>query len=830
MKRNALTLIAALAMLAASHAQTLVNLGLVGVGRIPADSFDQLGPGVDTLGGVFSGIWVDPSSITKTGDTYYATIYAQPDRGFGDGAQAYHPRLQQFAFSISPYYGTGPVAQGQITLSNTATMLYTVGGNLFTGYDPTDTNAIVFPTSLPASIGGGLLSLDPEGLGHAPDGSWYVSDEYGPYIYHFDSFGVLLEALVPPDAFLPKIGTNYPRATNFFATLTATTDSGRYNNRGFEGLSITPDGRKLVTVLQSPLQQDGENRNPSRNTRILVYDIDPLSPTYHRPIAEYVHSLPLSAAEANNRHTLLCDVLALSDTKFLLLQRDNRGRGGDLGTQLYKRVVTVDVSAASNILGTGYDLEKGAPGHIALPRSTIPTNITVAASQDLVNMLNVSQLAKFGLNVAPTNQNNNTLPDKWEGLARLPLNDPAAPSDYLLLVGTDNDFRASFVFHNGVIVGTNADFANDTMLLAFRIGEDHIAPTLTCPGSATVAATATCRLPSVVNLVTATDNSAAPITLTQSPAAGSSVPLNTPVPVTITATDAAGNVSPSCVINVTVVDQTKPAVVVPTNIVVNAASGSCFATVNYTASASDNCGVASFVCTPPSGSAFATGTNVVTCTATDNSGNTTTATFRIIVRDTQQPVFSLPANITVNTDAGQCSAVVNYTASASDNCSIASFVCTPASGSVFARGTTTVNCTATDASGNVTSGSFTITVVDAEAPTIASATPSSTPLWRPNHKFVPVTVSVSATDNCDASVTSEIISVTSNEAVNAPTSPGATITTPDWNITGPLSVALRAERIESGSGRIYTITVQTRDSVGNSSTAQVFVTVPLTKP
>ncbi|PYJ04227.1 MAG: hypothetical protein DME25_10290, partial [Verrucomicrobia bacterium] len=46
----------------ATQAQPLVNLGLVGVGRLPADSFDQLGPGVDTLGGFFSGMWLEPSS------------------------------------------------------------------------------------------------------------------------------------------------------------------------------------------------------------------------------------------------------------------------------------------------------------------------------------------------------------------------------------------------------------------------------------------------------------------------------------------------------------------------------------------------------------------------------------------------------------------------------------------------------------------------------------------------------------------------------------------------------------------------------------------------
>jgi hypothetical protein len=94
-----------------TKAQPLVNLGLVGVGRLPADSFDQFGAGLDTLGGIFSGMWLSPSTLSQSGGTYSGTIYALPDRGFGDGLQDYHPRIQRLSFSIKPYYGPGPAAQ-----------------------------------------------------------------------------------------------------------------------------------------------------------------------------------------------------------------------------------------------------------------------------------------------------------------------------------------------------------------------------------------------------------------------------------------------------------------------------------------------------------------------------------------------------------------------------------------------------------------------------------------------------------------------------------------------------------------------------------------------
>jgi hypothetical protein len=642
MKRTYSGLAAALLFIAPlASAQPLVNLGLVGVGRLPADSFDQMGPGVDTLGGLFSGMWLDASSLSQTGSTYYATIYALPDRGFGDGLQDYHPRVQRLSFSITPYYGPGPAPQDQITFSNTATLLLKVDGSFFTGANPDDTNVMAHPQSLADGIGRGKWSLDAEGIAYAPDGTWYISDEYGPFLYHFNPMGELLEALVPPDAYVPKSGPTYPRATNYLTASTiATEDSGRYINRGLEGLSITPSGKKLVTVLQSPLVQDGENRNPSRNTRLLLYDIDPQSPTYHQPLAEYVHVLPLSAAEANNRHTPVSEVLALSDTQFLILQRDSRGLGGDAGGFLYKRIVMVDVSNASNLLGTGYDLEKGAPGQLSLPRSGLPSNVVAAVSHDLVDLLNPTQLAKYGLNLAVSNQNANTVSEKWEGLAAIPLNDSAAPHDYLLLVGNDNDFKASLVYHNGVVVGTNA-FTVDMILLAFRIGEDHIPPTLTCPAEITVAATTNCALPSIAPRLTATDNSAAPLTFLQDPAPGAAVTLGLPLAVTVTAQDAAGNRSSSCTVMVTVTDQTSPKITCSSNIVVEF-DGAKGAKVTYAApTVTENCSAVAVACLPPAGSSFPIGSNIVTCAAMDESGNMSSCAFVLTV----QGPFTVKSNV-----------------------------------------------------------------------------------------------------------------------------------------------------------------------------------------
>src|SRR2546430_13961974 len=95
-----------------------------------------------------------------------------------------------------------------------------------------------------------------------------------------------------------------------------------------------------------------------------------------------------------------------------------------------------------------------------------------------------------------------------------------------------------------------------------------------------------------------------------------------------------------------------------------------------------------------------------------------TATQVVTVVDHTPPTLNAPT-IVVSNDPGSCSAVVNFTGlSASDNCGTANVSTSIASGSTFAKGTTTVNVTVTDGHGNTTTGSFTVTVNDTEFPVV----------------------------------------------------------------------------------------------------------------
>src|SRR5262249_11222709 len=104
------------------------------------------------------------------------------------------------------------------------------------------------------------------------------------------------------------------------------------------------------------------------------------------------------------------------------------------------------------------------------------------------------------------------------------------------------------------------------------------------------------------------------------------------------------------------------------------------------------------------------GVTTVNCSASDTRGNTASGSFTVTVKDTTPPAITVPASVSAFA-TGPAGAVVSYSASALDIVDGAGAgSCAPASGSTLAPGTTTVNCSATDAHGNSASKSFGVTV------------------------------------------------------------------------------------------------------------------------
>ncbi len=218
---------------------------------------------------------------------------------------------------------------------------------------------------------------------------------------------------------------------------------------------------------------------------------------------------------------------------------------------------------------------------------------------------------------------------------------------------------------------------------------------------------------------TANDNIDGPVPVTCAPASGSTFALGTTM-VTCSASDQVGNTSHAN-FNVTVRDTTPPVFSnVPSNITAEATSRNG-AVVNYNPPTANDTvsGSVAVTCGPASGSTFALGTTTVSCTATDNAGNTGTATFKVTVADTMPPTISNAPDLTVQT-TDPSGTTVSYSPSADDTVSgSVPVTCSPTWGSKFTLGVSTVTCTAKDGAGNTATKSFSVTVN--KAPNLTSA-------------------------------------------------------------------------------------------------------------
>ena len=182
-------------------------------------------------------------------------------------------------------------------------------------------------------------------------------------------------------------------------------------------------------------------------------------------------------------------------------------------------------------------------------------------------------------------------------------------------------------------------------------------------------------------------------------------------------------------------DPTAPTITVPANLTRSTDAGQPTAFVSDsalgTATATDNVpGVLVTRSGVPAGNLFTIGVTTITWTATDVFGNQTTKTQTVTVTDNQAPSLTAPPNVARTVPAGTTSIVLTDaelgSATVSDNSGSVTVVRTgvPA-GNVFALGTTTITYTATDASGNTTVRTQTVTVSPASPTVTVGATDSS---------------------------------------------------------------------------------------------------------
>jgi len=442
------------------NGQTYIYEALAGFGSIPSNARDKFG---DTIGGIGSSIAIDRLSWIRLGNVYTGLLYALPDRGWNtQGTLNFQNRVHKIAITLTVNDSatvTNPSGPN-LKLTYLDTILFTdPSGTPTSGLDANVRGPYLtfpgIPFDLPSvnytgngfggdGDGGHRVAVDSEGLFLGHDGTFWVSDEYGPFIYHFSQTGRMIGAIRPPDAIVPLRNNSEsfsadspPSYDPSLALVPADNPTGRDNNQGFEGLTVNPAGTRLYALLQSAINQEGglKSKN-SANTRFVEYDITTAQPTY---LAEYiVPESHVTPSDTSSKVAHQSEIHYISDTQFLILARDSgSGRGQSSTQSIYRHVDIFDISAATDIKGPAADCSTCA---VASSSGKLNANVTAAQYCPWLDFNVNSQLNRFGVHNGGA-QDDGLLNEKWESLALVPVNPLLNNNgEYFLFSLSDNDF------------------------------------------------------------------------------------------------------------------------------------------------------------------------------------------------------------------------------------------------------------------------------------------------------------------------------------------------------------------------------------------------------
>jgi Esterase-like activity of phytase len=272
-------------------------------------------PALATIGGVSvggSGYGSAVSAVPGTTDEYYGLTDRGPNVDGPNGTKV--EPLPDFTPAIGKFkleHGTAVLLKSiPLRAKNGHPMNGQVNSAASTGETITDLDGNLLPTS--------PYGLDSEGLVAMKDGSFYVSDEYGPFIVHFDKNGREISRFSPQSGTLP-------------AEL-----ADRTPNKGMEGLTLTPDGSTLVGVMQSALTQSDSTAKVANIplTRIVTINLH----------THTVHEYPYLLQDPSTTGSAISEITAVSNTTFLVDERD-----GDFEPGAFKRLYLADISHATDI-------------------------------------------------------------------------------------------------------------------------------------------------------------------------------------------------------------------------------------------------------------------------------------------------------------------------------------------------------------------------------------------------------------------------------------------------------------------------------------------------
>jgi len=240
--------------------------------------------------------------------------------------------------------------------------------------------------------------LDPEGIVRAPNGDFWIVEEYGPSLVHVDPNGMVIKRFVPHGVWLD--GADYPVAETLPAVLIRRADS-----EGFEGITASQDGSTLYLAMQSPLNNPNEDTgNKSRNTRIFEFDI-----ASEQVTAEYVYRFEsvrtIDPSKKADPEDLKVSAIAMcGDGQLLVLERTGRAA----------RLYLADLREATNLTGTIWD-DPGMKPSLEAVNDLLPDGIAPVAKTLALDLTDLPHV-----------------PDKLEGLAIIDAT--------TIVLANDNDF------------------------------------------------------------------------------------------------------------------------------------------------------------------------------------------------------------------------------------------------------------------------------------------------------------------------------------------------------------------------------------------------------
>jgi glycerophosphoryl diester phosphodiesterase len=280
--------------------------------------------------GPFAGQVVPGFSAVVEGD--HGTFWAMPDNGFGTKANSTDFLLR--IYKVKPRWETADGGPGELRVQGFVSLR-----------DPD--HQVPFPIVNGATperlLTGG--DFDIESLVRAPDGTFWIGEEFGPFLLHVSATGKVLQAPVPfPDGMSPQ---------NPYLTPGQPTRIG--GSRGFEAMGGSVDGKHLYPILEGAFLDDADQR------RRWIYEFDTASGRYTGKRWAY------QVDEATN---FVGDAFTVKKNRLLVDERDNY----DGAAAVFKRIYEIDLKdtdAQGNVSKSlVVDLLKIAnPDHIGLTRS-----------------------------------------------------------------------------------------------------------------------------------------------------------------------------------------------------------------------------------------------------------------------------------------------------------------------------------------------------------------------------------------------------------------------------------------------------------------------------